>query len=54
VAVSQGMLESSNVQPVLEISRMIEVMRAYEATSSLEKGSSDMKRQAIQKLATVQ
>ena len=51
---AQGMLEGSNVQPVLEISRMIEVMRAYEATSSLEKGSSDMKRQAIQKLGTVQ
>ncbi len=51
---SQGMLESSNVQPVLEISRMIEVMRSYEATSSLEKSDSDMKRQAIQKLATVQ
>jgi flagellar basal-body rod protein FlgF len=51
---SQGMLESSNVQPVVEISRMIEIMRAYEATSTLEKGSSDMKRQAIQKLGTVQ
>jgi len=52
--VSQGMLESSNVQPVLEISRMIEVMRSYEATSSLEKSSSDLKRQAIQKLGSVQ
>lgn len=51
---SQGMLESSNVQPVVEISRMIEIMRAYEATSTLEKGSSDMKRQAIQKLGSVQ
>jgi len=52
--VSQGMLESSNVQPVLEIARMIEVMRSYEATSSLDKSGSDLKRQAIQKLATVQ
>jgi len=51
---AQGMLESSNVQPVIEIARMIEVMRAYEATSSLEKASADMKRQAIQKLGTVQ
>jgi flagellar basal-body rod protein FlgF len=54
VSLAQGMLESSNVQPVVEISRMIEVMRSYEATSSLEKGASDMKRQAIQKLGTVQ
>lgn len=52
--VSQGMLESSNVQPVVEISRMIEVMRSYEATSSLEKSASDMKRQAVQKLGTYQ
>ncbi len=52
--VSQGMLESSNVQPVVEISRMIEIMRSYEATSSLEKSDSDMKRQAVQKLGTVQ
>lgn len=50
---AQGMLESSNVQPVIEISRMIEVMRSYEATSTLAKSSEDMKRQAIQKLAAV-
>jgi flagellar basal-body rod protein FlgF len=52
--IAQGMLESSNVQPIVEISRMVEVMRAYEATSTLEKGSSDMKRQAVQKLGSVQ
>jgi flagellar basal-body rod protein FlgF len=50
----QGMLESSNVQPVLEISRMIEVMRAYEATSSMTQSSGDLKRQAIQKLGAAQ
>jgi len=50
----QGMLESSNVQPIVEISRMIEVMRSYEATSTLEKSAADMKRQAVQKLGTVQ
>jgi flagellar basal-body rod protein FlgF len=48
------MLESSNVQPVVEISRLVEVMRAYEATSTLEKGSSDMKRRAVEKLGSVQ
>ena len=50
---SQGMLESSNVQPVLEISRMIEVMRAYEATATLSKSADDLKRQAIQKLGAI-
>jgi len=52
--VSQGMIESSNVQPVIEISRMIELMRSYEATATLDKSSQDMKRQAIEKLGTVQ
>ena len=51
---TQGMLESSNVQPVIEISRMIEVMRSYEATATLAKSAEDLKRQAIQKLGTVQ
>lgn len=46
----QGMLESSNVQPVIEISHMIEVMRAYEATATLAKSHEDLKRQAIEKL----
>ena len=46
----QGALESSNVQPVIEISHMIEVMRAYEATATLSKSQEDMMRQAIDKL----
>ena len=51
---TQGMLESSNVQPVIEISRMIEVMRSYEATATLAKSAEDLKRQAIEKLGAVQ
>jgi flagellar basal-body rod protein FlgF len=46
----QGALEASNVQPVIEISHMIEVMRAYEATATLSKSQEDMMRQAIDKL----
>ena len=46
----QGALEASNVQPVIEISHMIEVMRAYEATATLSKSQEDMMRQAIEKL----
>lgn len=34
-ALVQGALEQSNVSPVLEVSRMIEVQRAYEAGQSL-------------------
>jgi flagellar basal-body rod protein FlgF len=49
-SIKQKMLESSNVQPVIEISRMIEGMRAYEATATLSKSHEDLKRQAIEKL----
>src|SRR5258706_14591630 len=37
IAVRQGALVAANVHPVIEISHMIEVMRAYEATASLSK-----------------
>jgi flagellar basal-body rod protein FlgF len=52
-AVVQGALERSNVQPVLEIAKMIEVMRAYEATSTLSKSQEDQSRDAITKLGTM-
>ena len=48
--VRQGALEASNVQPIIEISHMIEVMRSYEATASLTKSQEDMMRQAINQL----
>ena len=50
----QGMLESSNVEPVIEISHMIDVMRAYQATAALSQSQDELKRQAIDKLGTVQ
>ena len=46
----QGMLESSNVEPVIEISHMIEVMRAYQATASLTQSRETLLLQAIDKL----
>jgi flagellar basal-body rod protein FlgF len=49
----QGALESSNVQPVLEISKMIEVMRAYEATATLSKSQADLNRDAIARLGAM-
>jgi flagellar basal-body rod protein FlgF len=50
VNLRQGALEGSNVQPVIEISHMIEVMRAYEATATLSKSQEDMMRQAVTQL----
>lgn len=49
----QGSIETSNVQPVIEISHMIEVMRAYQATANLTQSQEDMKRRAITKLGEV-
>lgn len=51
--IRQGMIEKSNVEPVIEISRMIEVMRAYQATAELTKAEEDLLKQAIQKLGAV-
>jgi flagellar basal-body rod protein FlgF len=53
VNLRQGALEASNVQPVIEISKMLEVQRAYEATANLSKSQEDMMRQAIDRLGQV-
>ncbi|MGD0143801.1 MAG: flagellar basal-body rod protein FlgF [Rhizomicrobium sp.] len=54
VKVVQGMLEASNVQPVIEISNMIEIMRTYQATSNLSQTQHSQDMQSIDKLAQVQ
>ena len=48
-----GMIETSNVEPVIEISHMIEVMRAYQATATLTQSQEDLMRQAIDKLGAM-
>lgn len=48
-----GMLEASNVEPVIEIAHMIEVMRAYQATATLTQTQEDLMRQAIDKLGSM-
>ena len=45
--VRQGFLEESNVNPVLEIARMIEVQRAYELGQSFLDGEDQRIRAAI-------
>jgi len=51
--VRQGMMEKSNVEPMIEISRMIEIMRAYQTSSDLTKSGEDLLKQAIEKLGAV-
>ena len=50
--VAQRMLEGSNVKPVIEISHMVEVMRAYQMTATLSSSQEQLMRQAIDKLGS--
>lgn len=47
--ISQGYFETSNVQPILEMTRMIDVQRAYERTVKLMGGDEDLTRQAVRR-----
>ena len=51
--VRQGFIEKSNVNGVAEMSRMIEVTRAYTQISTLLQQQSDLHKNAIQQLADV-
>jgi flagellar basal-body rod protein FlgF/flagellar basal-body rod protein FlgG len=51
--VTQGVLEKSNVNSVLEMSRMIEINRSYIQISQLLQQQSDTQKSAIQQLADV-
>jgi flagellar basal-body rod protein FlgF len=54
VKLRQGMLEGSNVNPILEITRMIEVSRAYEQIAKMMDTQADLSSQAIQQLGKIQ
>lgn len=51
--VLQGMVEKSNVNPVTEMNRMIEVLRMYQATAKMIQNDHERIRTAIQKLSKV-
>jgi flagellar basal-body rod protein FlgF len=46
----QGMLEGSNVNPIQEITRMIEVSRAYEQMAKMMDSQATLSTQAVQQL----
>jgi flagellar basal-body rod protein FlgF len=52
--IRQGMLEGSNVQPIREITRMIEVSRAYESVAKMMDSQADLAASAIQRMGRVQ
>ncbi|MET0721162.1 MAG: flagellar basal-body rod protein FlgF [Tardiphaga sp.] len=51
--VNQGFVEKSNVNSVMEMTRMIDVTRAYTQISAMLQQQADMRRSAIEKLADV-
>jgi flagellar basal-body rod protein FlgF len=53
VKVRQGTLEGSNVQTLNQITRMIQVNRAYESITNLMSQTSDLSRRSIQRLGAV-
>ena len=48
--VRQGMLESSNVNPIVQITKMIEVNRAYESVTQMMSAESDLSRNSVARL----
>jgi len=50
----QGHLEGSNVKPVLEITRMVEVSRAYEQTAKMMDSEAELSRRSVERLGRVQ
>lgn len=52
--VRQGMLEGSNVNPILEITKMIEISRAYEQISNIMNANSDLSKSAVERMGKVQ
>lgn len=51
--VYQGMLETSNVQPILEMNRMMEVLRMYQASQNMLMTDHDRQRTVIQRLTRI-
>lgn len=51
--VVQGALEQSNVQPILEMTSMIDVLRQYQSTQKLAESEHERQRNAIGKLGRV-
>lgn len=50
VTVSQGFVESSNVRPIMEITSMMEVSRAYASVTRMLQQADELSRKAIERL----
>lgn len=48
--VLQGALEGSNVSPVIELTRLIEISRAYQSAARIVSGADELRQRAIERL----
>lgn len=53
VQIRQSMLEGSNVNPLLEITNLIEISRSYERISKLIENNNDLSRRSVERLGRV-
>lgn len=51
--VRQGMIESSNVNPLIEITNLIEISRAYESASRMIEQTNELSRRSVERLGRV-
>ncbi len=51
--VRQGMLESSNVNPIVELTHMLDIQRAYESAHKMTKGEHDRLTRAIREIGSI-
>jgi flagellar basal-body rod protein FlgF len=52
--INQGMLEGSNVQPIIQVTDLIRISRAYEAITQMVGNNSDLSNRSVQRLGAVQ
>jgi flagellar basal-body rod protein FlgF len=52
-SVKQGVVETSNVDPILEMTQMTELLRAYQSVQDILERGDQLRRTSIQKLGTV-
>ena len=53
VRLRQGMLETSNAQPVLEVVKLIELSRSYERVTRIIDNTQDLSRRAVERLGRI-
>ena len=51
--IQQGMLEGSNVKPISEVTRMIEITRAYESITKMMDANAELSRRSVERMGKV-